>query len=162
VRHVEGGSLPQSARLTHIISAGSAGSSHPDFDSVLARLCCYPDSRELDTFPRTKSASALPVVVLMVSRREHGPHAVQEGAQDYLVQGSVSPPGRSVELDGCALCHRGAAATRQLWRRTRRAREAKAAAEAARPWVVSQGAFFFLATGAEISGDARLTRYSSA
>ncbi len=65
--------------------------SQPHFDAVLLDLQ-LPDSRGLDTFHNLqKAAPAVPVVVLSGFEDENTAlKAVQDGAQDYLVKGSVT------------------------------------------------------------------------
>ncbi|HEY2251219.1 MAG TPA: ATP-binding protein, partial [Planctomycetaceae bacterium] len=74
------------------LDAGNTADNPPtNFDAVLLDLQ-LPDSRGLDTFRAVqKAAPALPVVVLSGFEDENTAlTAVQEGAQDYLVKGSVT------------------------------------------------------------------------
>ena len=77
-------------RLAQGMEAAKAGS----FDAVLLDLS-LPDSRGFDTFDRfRKQAPGLPVIVLTgLDDEDMALRAAAEGAQDYLVKGTLKPSG---------------------------------------------------------------------
>src|SRR5436190_8116846 len=128
------------ARLTQQNAAGDiVGNPQPDFDAVLLDLQ-LPDSRGLDTFRSVQNAApALPVVAHSGFEDENAAlTAVQEGAQDYLVKGSVT----TAVLERTVRYAIERSRTRQaLAERNAELEKAKAAAEAA-----SQAKSAFLAS----------------
>ncbi len=92
-----------------------------------------PDSRGLDTFRAVqKSAPALPVVVLSGFEDENTAlTAVQEGAQDYLVKGSVTTAVLERTQCGCSIEPRPQTQEGPVAERNAELEKAKEAAEAA-------------------------------
>jgi len=98
-------------RLSKAIACLRAG----PFDLVLLDLG-LPDSNGLDTFAALHAtAPGIPVVVLTGNRDESvGSEAVQAGAQDYLVKGTIEGPGFPRSLDYAIERHRVQQELRQL------------------------------------------------
>jgi two-component system, sensor histidine kinase and response regulator len=88
---LDASSVPMDAEYVSRLSTAIARLAQSEFD-VIALDLTLPDSRGLDTYDRAHAeAPDVPVVVLTANDdRALGAEAVQRGAQDYLLKGSMN------------------------------------------------------------------------